>query len=251
MSTLRIIQLSDCHVSALANARYRGQHALDGLNSIVDACQQWRPDLVVASGDLSEDGSLESYRLLAESFSRLGVNVYFLPGNHDDFALMRSVFSASLFHVVSGQSVGNWRLYFLDTTIPGDPAGRVDRTDSDRLAEEIIAQPESHAFIFMHHQPLPSGSAWIDKYGLMQADGFRQALSGCEKLRAIGWGHVHHGWELRKDGVTWLGCPSTVSNTVPGTEKFTFDNLGPACRWLELSESGEINTGLMYSQSQS
>ena len=100
--------------------------------------------------------------------------------------------------------------------------------------------------MFLHHQPLLSGAAWIDKYPLTQPENFRQALAGCDKLRGVGWGHIHHEWELEKDGVMWQGCPSTVSNTVPGAEKFTPDDRGPACRWLELSEDGEIKTGVLY-----
>lgn len=251
MISLRIIQLSDCHLSASPDALYRGFHALEGLTSIVCASKRWQPDLVVASGDLSEDGSLESYRLLAESFLDLGVDVYLLPGNHDDIPRMRSVFSAPPFHLDWAHTAGAWSLYFLDSTIPGKPAGNVDGAEADRLAQAINNQPEPHAFIFMHHQPLLSGSAWIDKYGLMQADGFRQVLARCDKLRAVGWGHVHHGWERIIDGVSWLGCPSTVSNTVPDCEKFTPDGRGPACRWLELSDSGMINSGLLYARSQS
>lgn len=251
MPSLRIIQLSDCHLSASPGALYRGCHALESLASIVSAAKRWQPDLVVASGDLSDDGSVESYRMLAESFSDLGVDVYLLPGNHDDILFMRSVFSAPPFHVDSGHTAGAWSLYFLDSTIPGNPAGEVGSAIADLLAQAINNQPEPHAFIFMHHQPWLSGSAWIDKYALMHADGFRQVLSRCDKLRAVAWGHVHHGWERNIDGVSWLACPSTVSNSVPGCEKFTPDDRGPACRWLELSDTGRINSGLLYARSQS
>lgn len=228
---------------------YRDHDAVKGLESVVHKTRRWHPDLVVASGDLSEDESRDSYHLLKKSLSRAGAPVYLLPGNHDDIGLMRHVFSADLFHVTTKHAMGAWRLYFLDTTIPGNPAGRVDNDTARKLATQIMEQPEPHAFIFMHHQPWLSGSAWIDKYGLMQADDFRAALSGCNKLRAVAWGHVHHGWELRKEGVMWLGCPSTVSNTLPYSEKFTYDDRGPACRWLELSATGEIETGLLYADS--
>lgn len=249
MPGLRIIQLSDCHVSASADAIYRGHHALEGLKSIVHITRQWRPDLVVASGDLSEDGSRISYSLLAEVLSQTAATVCLLPGNHDDMELMRDVFSADPFLIANECVTDSWRLHFLDTTIPKNPAGRVEKSAARRLAAEIIDQPEPHAFLFMHHQPWLSGSAWIDKYGLMQADDFRAELADCSKLRGVGWGHVHHGWELEQDGVWWLGCPSTVSNTLPYSEKFTLDDRGPACRWLELSESGAISSGLLYAES--
>ena len=251
MSVLRLIQLSDCHVSASRDAHYRGQHALDGLNSIVAACRDWRPDLVVASGDLSEDSSAESYDVLAEYFLKMGAEVFLLPGNHDDMTLMRSVFSASCFHLVPTCGVGSWRLYFLNSTVHGTPAGRVDPAVARELANQMNTQAESHAFVFLHHQPFLSGSAWIDKYPLMDAEDFRDTISGCKKLRAVAWGHIHHGWDLRENSVTWLGCPATGTNTLPNHEKFTTDERGPACRWLELSANGDIETGLLYGQVQS
>jgi hypothetical protein len=45
--------------------------------------------------------------------------------------------------------------------------------------------------------------------------------------------------------VTVLGSPSSVANSLPVRETFTLDLGGPACRWLELSSKGTIETGLL------
>ena len=40
-------------------------------------------DAILVSGDLSEDGSLESYHTFKEIIGRLEAPLYVIPGNHD------------------------------------------------------------------------------------------------------------------------------------------------------------------------
>ena len=66
--------------------------------------------------------------------------------------------------------------------------------------------------------------------------------------RGGGGGGAMDYWVVAMLTVTWLlllGSPSTVANSLPGTEKFALDLAGPACRWLELGLDGSVSTGLM------
>ncbi len=85
---LRIAQVSDCHLPASAGATYRGINAYENLELVLQKVADFAPDVVLATGDLSEDASPSSYRALKQYFSRyfssLEVNVLALPGNHDD-----------------------------------------------------------------------------------------------------------------------------------------------------------------------
>ena len=64
-------------------------------------------------------------------------------------------------------------------------------------------------------------------------------------VKAIAWGHVHQVFEADRHGIAMLGSPSSAINGLPGTQKFTPDLLGPACRWLSLKTDGVLLSGIV------
>ncbi len=64
-------------------------------------------------------------------------------------------------------------------------------------------------------------------------------------MRCVAWGHIHQDYDGVYRGIRMLGSPSTAANTLPGREKFTLDEAGPACRWLVLGREGGVETGLL------
>ena len=84
-------------------------------------------------------------------------------------------------------------------------------------------RPERPALVFVHHQPLPVGSPWIDKYPLIEPERLWQRLDP-QIVRIVAFGHVHQAFSGMKDGIACLSAPSTVANSQPGMARFT---LGP------------------------
>ena len=52
-----------------------------------------RPDLVLCTGDLVQDGEAEEYRRLVELLEPLAMPYYVIPGNHDDREGLRAAFA--------------------------------------------------------------------------------------------------------------------------------------------------------------
>ncbi len=61
-----IAQVSDCHLSADPQTQYRGINPHHNLKTLMQKVKAMQPDLLLASGDLSEDGSpwIDKYPLL-------------------------------------------------------------------------------------------------------------------------------------------------------------------------------------------
>ena len=59
-AAIRIAQITDCHFSAEPGTPYRGQRPVENLQWVLDHVMGQEPDLLLATGDLSEDGSAES-----------------------------------------------------------------------------------------------------------------------------------------------------------------------------------------------
>lgn len=245
-AALRIIQISDCHVSADPDALYRGQNAVANLQKILHLVRRWNPVLVLLTGDLSEDGSQESYECTSALLAQTGVPVLALPGNHDDLELMSRYFRLGPWHGPHVMEVENWQLVLLDSTEADRISGCFSSSSLEQIRTSLHDQGRGHTLVALHHQPVAVGAPWIDRYMLESAAQFFEVVDQSARIRCISWGHVHHDFQVQRKGVTLLGAPSTVANSIPGAQHFTLDPTGPACRWLELSACGEVDTGLLY-----
>lgn len=241
---MRVLQITDCHLSGDPDARYRGEDARKNLRITLRKAGVFEPDLLLASGDLSEDGSAASYRELKSCFDAAGVPVLSLPGNHDDPALVAEFFPGSPLHEPALSEHGGWQIIRLNSCLPGRPEGRLGRRTLDGLRRVLAAADGRPKLIALHHQPVPVGSAWIDRYPLLEPEDFLALADACAEVKAVVWGHVHQAFDGRRRGTALLGSPSSVINSVPGACKFTPDTCGPACRWLELLPNGRLRTGI-------
>lgn len=241
---LRIVQLSDCHLPGDRADSYRGRDSYAACEAVLGAVQAWAPDLVLATGDLSEDGSSVAYRWLAGQLRQLGKPVLAIPGNHDHAGRMSEHFAQVATGAPLVYDCRGWRMVMLDSAPAGLIAGRLDDGQLAQL-EVALAESEMPKLVALHHQPVPVGSAWIDRYPLLEAERFWACLAGGRQVRSVCWGHVHQAFEQRVDGILALGAPSTVCNSLPGRPRFSWDGQAGACRWLELAPDGAIRTGLL------
>ena len=247
LTDLRIIQLSDCHVAADRSALYRGLQAERNLVALLPAIRRWQPDLLLLTGDVSEDASAAAYGRVSALLDSVGAPVLALPGNHDDPAVMRGFFprgpwDAPLFHGARG-----WQLVLLDSTGPGRIDGVLSRPHLQALKNGLQRSRSEHVLVALHHQPVPVGSPWIDRYALDEPEWLLGLLDRDARVRGIVFGHVHQAIGLERKGVLLLGAPSSVANSLPERDTFTLDVGGPACRWLRLSAEGCIETGILHS----
>jgi Icc protein len=239
----RILQLSDCHVSADPSVTYRGIDARTHLAAMLPAISDWAPDLLLLTGDLAEDEAEPTYAWLAAELGTLKIPMLALPGNHDQAELLGRHFDAPPPRGLLAHDLDGWRLVLLDSAVPGEVPGRLREEQIDSLAEQLQNAP-GPALVALHHQPLPVGSPWIDRYPLLDPGPLWSVLLR-HRARAVVWGHIHQPFAAELEGVRALGCPSTASNSLPGQEKFALDGRGPAARWLELDATGWIGTGLL------
>lgn len=204
-----------------------------------------RPDLLLASGDLSEDGSRASYQALKAYFSPLDIPVLALPGNHDDAEMLAEFFPGSPVNTISTSEHGPWQIARLNSCLPGKPEGLLSEKTLLDLEEFLALHSRGPIVIALHHQPVAIGSPWIDKYRLLEPEAFLKVIDQCPNVKAVVWGHVHQQYEANRNGTAMLGSPSSAVNGLKAAQKFTPDPSGPACRWLELKSGGSINAGII------
>ena len=240
-----IAQISDCHLPASPQQNYRGINPLQNLKTLIKKVKALKPDLILASGDLSEDGSRLSYETLQRQLKSLNVPILALPGNHDDVDLLAEIFPGSPVDTIEVSVHGPWKIIRLNSCLPGKPEGRLSEKTLLDLEKFLEQHGESPLLIVLHHQPISIGSPWIDKYRLLDPEDFLSLIDQHPNVRAVVWGHIHQVFETDRNGTAMLGGPSSAINGKKLAQRFTPDTTGPACRWLELREDKTLLSGIV------
>jgi Icc protein len=243
-AVVRLVQITDCHILAAADDRLHDMDTRQSFEAVSRAAidDNARLDLVLATGDLSQDASAASYQYLAARFDEIGLPLFWIPGNHDDEAVMREHLRGEFISSARQVLVGDWQIILLDSTIKGEVCGCVSSHQLEFLDSALCAHPERHALVCLHHQALTAGSEWIDEKGLQRSQQLVAALKSRANVKAVLWGHVHQQAHHRIDGIEWMSTPSSCIQFKPGSKSFATDNLAPGYRHLSLFADGSIET---------
>ena len=243
---LKLIQVSDIHLFGKKDKALLDVRTEESFQAILDLIQKdTNPaDLIILSGDITQDASPEAYRRVAELMSQLKVPVYCIPGNHDDSQVMSKIYPLENVTMQRSIVLKQWQIILLDSHIHRSVEGHLAKDQFEFLQEALESNPEHHAMIVFHHQPIPVGSVWLDKIGLTNADELWQFLTNYPQVRTILFGHVHQIHEGKKNGISYYSLPSCCIQFKPDSEDFALDNIPPGYRWIELYPDGQLKTGI-------
>lgn len=239
---LKIIQISDCHLPADPATPYREQNADANLSAVWKKALEWKPHLVLLTGDMSEDGSEASYDRLG-AMLKADVPILAIPGNHDKPELLRQYFPIGPWEGPLGWKDDTWAIVLTDSTVRGRVSGRFSAEALEQLRAGMTESEMDHLLVALHHQPIPVDAPWIDKYPLEDAGAFLDVIDAEPRVRCVIWGHIHHHFAVDRGGVLMLGAPSTAANSLARAARFELDPAGPACRTLVLSRDGTVAYG--------
>ena len=126
-----VAQITDLHVAPdgsfmreFVDSNVLLARAVEYLNSMTP-----RPDVVLATGDLTDHGTAEEYGLLREILGVLEVPLFLVPGNHDEVDVLRVEYGSpeyareSFDYIVDEFPV---RLVAVDSTVVGRHDGEID-----------------------------------------------------------------------------------------------------------------------------
>ena len=245
--TVRVVQLTDTHLCRLRGGALLGMDTDHSLQAVIDLVKSERPliDLLLGTGDLSDQGAPEAYVRLQAYFSQLCVNNYWLPGNHDDRQAMESVASDPL-RLCRDIRLARWQVIMLDSQVPGEVGGQLGPAELALLEAALSAAADEglHSLVCLHHQPVPIGCEWLDEQMVADAPAFFAVLERFPGVRGVLWGHVHQQVDREYRGIHLMASPSTCVQFAPGSAGFKADAEPPGYRWLDLHEDGTLSTGV-------
>ncbi|WP_235981339.1 3',5'-cyclic-AMP phosphodiesterase [Aquipseudomonas ullengensis] len=240
-----LVQLSDSHLFAEEDGKLLGMNTRDSLERVIEKVLVEQPqiDLMLATGDLSQDGSTASYQRFRQLTGALADQARWFPGNHDELPAMRDACNGSnLLEPVL--DIGNWRVTLLDSSIPGAVPGFLSDDQLKLLEQSLSEAPDRHHLVCFHHHPVSIGCTWMEPIGLRNPDALFAVLKRFPQAKAVLWGHIHQEFDQMRDGIRLLASPSTCVQFAPGSEEFQVDTTAPGYRWLRLHADGQLETGV-------
>lgn len=214
----RIVHLTDLHLSH-PDVRDAGlkTDTTETLRRAILAINAMEPlpDLVVASGDLTNTGAASSYALLREILADLAPPVVLALGNHDKRGPFAKMFETGTGDApyVHEQIFGDLHVITLDTLVPGHVAGRIAPDQIAFLDAALSREPALPKLVVAHHPPrmddrtLPWAS--LDAHS---SQFFGETIAGRGVIGVLS-GHVHldqvHHWH-GVPVITCMGLNSTV-----------------------------------------
>ncbi|GAA5066318.1 metallophosphoesterase [Nocardia callitridis] len=204
-----VAQVSDTHVDSGARNTRRVEEVMAFLSAL-----RPRPDAILLTGDITDHGWTQEYEI-ARRAVRSDIPVYSIPGNHDDRTAFRTHLlgePASTAPVDHAHRVGELTVALLDSSVPGEPGGRLTE-DTYAWLRTVLAEapPDKPILLALHHPPVVLHSPVIDEISLDEPQRLAEVIAADERIIGVVAGHAHTSAATTFAGRPLIVAPSTSS----------------------------------------
>ncbi|MEB3338649.1 MAG: 3',5'-cyclic-AMP phosphodiesterase [Leptolyngbyaceae bacterium] len=244
-NSLRIAQVTDTHLFANPDQIHKGFVTQKSLQAVLEDLKALEPlpDLLLLTGDLSQDESADSYRNLQEALTPLERPIYWLPGNHDSLPMMEQVLQNSFILPEKNFTAGGWNFLLLNSGVVGEVHGQLSSETLVWLDTQLNQMGNHPTLIALHHPPLWVGSDWLDTITLQNSEEFFAVIDRHPQIKLVIFGHIHQEFAYQRQEVWYLGTPSTCMQFQPKSSRFSLDQTQqPGFRLLTLYPDGTWET---------
>lgn len=210
-----IAQITDMHVKKQGEMLAPGLDSYAALGAALRRIGRLdpRPDLLVATGDLTADGKPGEYEALRVLLSGLAMPYLLLPGNHDIRENLRDAFPDQPWE--DGQfllyAVEDWpvRIVALDSVIAGKPQGEICADRCRWLDGTLAKATDKPTIVMLHHPPFVTGIAYMDAMGLIDPSGLAEVIARHKQVIRVLCGHIHRPIQTMFAGTVASVAPAT------------------------------------------
>ena len=250
MDKFVLAQFSDTHVCRSGELLNNGINSNRRLEKAIEYLlnHSIRPDAVIVTGDLVQEGFDEEYAQLKTFLDPVikRFPVYLCLGNHDSHASFYRHFSEYP-GIAGSQGLENWKkgrmtdlavsysvelfnskLVVLDSLQNGSARGLLVGSQLKNISNLSKDIENQNNILAIHHPPISSGNATMDTICLENPETLEKLLNLFPTFSLILSGHIHRTIISRFAGCTVCICPSTAhlypidltpTNTLPTREQ--------------------------------
>lgn len=220
---MKVIQLTDLHLTKNKEIEVFNINPYDNFDFICREIKNKKitgVDLIVVSGDISDDGNINAYKYFLRGMESLHIPYIVILGNHD----LKNTFDEAVmenkpeFIIKSSECTHkDWYITSVDTVVSGEDYGFITENNLKELERKLIMNNAFNTAIFMHHHTLPVGTPIVDSCMLKNAS---DLLNICDKykVRFIGTGHAHTPYICHYNDITTCVTPAASFQWSLGTD---------------------------------
>ncbi|WP_299073641.1 metallophosphoesterase [uncultured Paraglaciecola sp.] len=241
---MKVIQISDCHLFTDINKiGYNHINPWQSLKRILTEVSSERPEVLLVTGDISGDGSLQSYqhfsRLLHEA--NLNCQIGIIPGNHDNQTYMQICICRDYLWLNKPQLQlpNQWHVHLLNTQHQATK-GQISPESLTSLSKYVNTHSDDYHLVTAHHHPIFCGG-WMDTHEWINRQAFNAVVAKYPAIKGVAYGHIHMAIEQHQNHCLYMACPATCWQFA-NQEYFAIEDLMPGFRVIKLLEDGQINT---------
>ena len=183
-------------------------------------------DIIIITGDLSNDGSASSYELVDNAFCEINTPIFCCPGNHDNIQNLQN----TLQHIkyIKNIKYNNWHFIFLNSVIPDEfnpdvnkARGYLNKYDLTNL-EKMLLQESCNTVIVMHH-PAIEPEGWLNRRLLENKAEFIKIISKYQHVKMVLMGHSHEHYIKYINDIQFIIAPAIGYAFSASLPKFQID----------------------------
>jgi Icc protein len=246
---LTLAQISDCHLFAERNGLHHEANVFQNLKNVLLAIKsQPSIDVIVFTGDLTQDHTEGSYQLFVQAFEECEITtpVYYVAGNHDEPQLLNHHLSNAPFFQEGLIESNDWQVLLLESK-SATPAGVFSKAQGDSASRVI--DPAKSQLLLMHHHAVDAGF-FIDQHGLIDKAEFQKFLTAYPSIKAIGCGHIHQALtlpvKLPTRTINLYSCPATSIQFDVNAHTAKSNGQPPGYRIFTLADNSQITSKVFY-----
>jgi len=212
---MELVQLSDIHVGS--------QFRENVFKKVIEELNELKPDVVVITGDLTNEGLVEQYEKCQEMVSKIKVDkIITISGNHDYRNTGYLVFKKYFPFQTINELKDNVVLVTLGSSRPDRDEGEVGYRQTLWMERTMQKYKKSIKILAMHHHLIGIPDTGSERVTILDAgDVLRTILDNGVDL--VLCGHKHRPWIWKFNKLSIVNAGTTSSERVRGLFENTYN----------------------------
>jgi Icc protein len=180
------------------------------MNRVIAELNELRPDAVICTGDLTNEGFRQEYKSWIAYADRIDAPIHTVPGNHDSRNVGYLHFEDLIGPRMWSIELAGVRIVGVDSSEPDLNEGKVGRMHYEWIRQEF-ATPAELKVLAIHHHLLPIPGTGRERSTVMDAGDVLEVLihAGVQVVLS-GHKHVPYVWRLEDMFVANAGTVSSL-----------------------------------------